>query len=213
MGRLIGFKMIGPDSRGLYKKVVDHDQLIKKLVNINMNVNDFVAMKKRFDEDFKTMSTKDKEMYRGKLGEWLEKIAVTGKDDPHTEAFLQKIEDAKLLNLDESIGKEAASIEQIADVEKFYYEDVFHSTIIAILEYEVSYKDLKFYARDLNMTAIMEVKFVTINGMRHVTVEINRQTILEGSYSTDTLSTNMFIMLGQLDDDLAEMRRENEESI
>jgi hypothetical protein len=125
-------------------------------------------------------------------------------------AFLKRIEDEKMKNLDKAVGKGEVSIEHIADVETFYYEDIPHSTIIAILEYEVSYKDLKFYAIDLDASSTMEVRFVTLNEIRHVTVTIYNQTILEGSYSTDALSTNMFIMLGQLDDDLAEMRRENE---
>lgn len=170
-----------------------------------MNVKDFVEMK--------SMSDKDKELIREKLGNFIEKIAITGKDDPHTMAFLQKIEDEKLKNLDEAIGKEEVSLEHIADVETFHYEDIFHSTIIAILEYEVSYKNLKFYAKELEATATMDVEFVTVNGMRHVTVKIYGESILEESYSTDALSTNMFIMLGQLDDDLHQMRKEEKESV
>jgi hypothetical protein len=69
--------MIGPDSRGLYKKVVDYDQLITKLESIDMEVNDFVEMKKRFDEDFKTMSISEKDLYKNKLDKWLKVIAGT----------------------------------------------------------------------------------------------------------------------------------------
>ena len=97
-------------------------------------------------------------------------------------------------------------------IEHTMYGEVGHSTIIDILEYDVCYKCLKFYARDLNATSYLETKrHINKNDKSYLlVVMIDTEEIFLKKYN-EYDSYNINIILSQLEDVLKKQEEEEEE--
>ena len=96
-------------------------------------------------------------------------------------------------------------------IEHTEYGEVGHSTIINILQYDLCYKVLKFYERDLNATSYLETKRYTRKDDKSyiLIVMINRKCVLVNKYN-ENYWTNIHMMLYDLEETLKKEEDEEE---
>jgi len=92
------------------------------------------------------------------------------------------------------------------------YGEVFHSTLLKIFGNELTYNELKFYARDKDATTYLTVETLTSSNPKDkqlITVWFYSEKVLERKYSLYH-SCEMFIFLSELESELEQEEEEED---
>jgi hypothetical protein len=102
-------------------------------------------------------------------------------------------------------------------IEKIDYGEVLHSTLLTIFGDEMTYNELKFYARDKEGTTYLEVEWNRDAETQLVRVWFDKQVVMDKKYDINH-SCDMFNYLSELeaeqeeDEDAEEAEQEEDEN-